>query len=291
MNDSQDEDAKANDKIFLLNSSIKSYCDLRCEDRSVHTLCLEYPVEVNTTLCGNKLKVYNMSDYKDLSKTTYEDIYVTGFNGIRNRIAGRMNVGNMIKISFSKYLENMARNILFKCSLVVEKDKCTQIGGIKKTKRDWTTVVMTSFSQEIMFEHPHFIEFVLGTWYSEKNFMERPSFPPNDNPYRPDEIGVISISNNFTYMSHPEIEKVGCQMMRMENVFQFVCALWPYVENRYFYKNELPTRSCPNAYPVQDVEFANLCTGFSVDSRGCVLSYHWILVLFSFFMVLNRFIV
>lgn len=260
----QDVEAQNTDRIFLYNSSTK-YCDLRC-DGTIHTMCEINTVELNRSYCGNQFKVFNMASSKNLYYTN--EYIIEGFNGIRNRIAGRMSVSNMIKVRHDKYLEKMARKILQRCNGYISKDRCTQFGGMIPGKRDYGTVVMTSFSQETKFFHPNFIQYILGTWYSEKNSMERPAFPPDINPDAPDEFGAISIDNNFTYLAHPEIEKVGCQLLRHKDVYQFLCALWPYVGNRFIYKKGYPTRSCPNEYPVKDSLFDNLCTGFSIQEDG-----------------------
>lgn len=260
---SQDEEARENDTIFLHMPVKKFYCDLRCGD-SIHTLCEINKIELNRSICGPKFKVYEMEN--TTKKVYYSNHYIIeGFNGIRNRIARRMNVSNMIRVTHDKYLEKMARKILLRCEEYITKDKCTQFGGQVPGKRDYSTVVMTSFSQEIKFLHPNFIQYVLGTWYSEKNFMERPAFPPEINPDSPEDYGAITIDNNFTYLAHPEVEKVGCQLLRYKDFYQFLCVMWPYVGNRFIYKSGDPATSCPNEYPVKDKIFESLCAGFSVD--------------------------
>lgn len=269
---SQDKEAQQNDKIFL-NNLTRLYCDLRCGE-DIHTMCEINTVELNRSFCGSKFKVYDMEKGSSAGNFFYTNDYIIeGFNGLRNRIAQRMQVANMIKVKHDKYLEKMARNILLRCKDYITKDRCIQFGPVEPGIRDYSTVVMTSFSQEVEFLHPHFIQYVLGTWYSEKNYMERPAFPPDINPDSPDEIGAISINNNFTYLAHPDIEKMGCQLLRHKNIYQFLCVMWPYVGNRFTYKNGHPTRKCPNEYPVKDTTFDSLCTGFSFSEERVVCSF------------------
>lgn len=257
------------DSIFLVN--ITNYCDLRCGN-VIHTLCEINTIEFDKEACGN-ITVYNMEGKDGATKYSHE-VIVEGFNGIRNRIAERMNVSNMIKVKYDKHLAKMAKKILLRCKKTLTKDKCTRFGEENPMKRDYSTVVMTSFSQKTHVLHPKFIQFIFSTWYAEKNFMERPSFPPDDNPDVPDENGAISIHNNFTYMAHPDIEKVGCQLISLDGIFQFVCVLWPYVGNRFVYKNGYPARNCPNEYPVKDIIFESLCYEFS---RGVPCYYNSLL--------------
>ncbi|XP_055386510.1 uncharacterized protein LOC129615362 isoform X2 [Condylostylus longicornis] len=188
--------------IFLINN-ITDYCDkrLNCNGHN-HTLCfLSHEVINNYTIY-----------YEYQMEGRIKDI-ILAHNGIRNRIAGKMNIPNMEHVIWDDELSHMALSwIRYKHSPWIL-DPCTtffpKAYGIAP---EFHYIVQNIFFFRYKFLPQNFINSVLRTWYLEKNDMPKEAL---FRVFREKYVKRnLDFHNNFTVIAHPYISRVGCAMAR-----------------------------------------------------------------------------
>ncbi|XP_020712896.1 venom allergen 5.02 [Ceratitis capitata] len=238
----------------------KNFCELNCGNRS-HTLC----GTANNIACSYRRN--RVFDNKELRDMGLRDQLIIAHNGLRQRIAQRMHVGNMVLVKWSEQLTQMATNWAQLCRPYVD-DECTHMSKqlnlrtlMNITNGDQVEgmyVAMNRFCINALYLPRELIEMAFHFWYFEKDYMNEPTF----KAYEELLLGFLSGDNNFTHLAYPLVRRFGCSVASYDNVFCIFCFYDPYHRHSkgIVYIHGKQTAHCPPSHPIADLVFPSLCT-------------------------------
>ncbi|XP_055909107.1 scoloptoxin SSD976-like [Eupeodes corollae] len=242
-----------NESIFKFGN-VKNYCDMHC-GKAKHILCHVKP----QPKCSDNFYLFN------LDESNLKNDVLLGLNGLRNRIADKMQVANMISLSWDDELTFMAETFLEQCKLYA-KNPCTNLGDSKenaaeKEPRYYHIAESYAFRKTNFFPN-NFFPSILRDWYYEKNNMKAPEISKSKfNEY----YGVLKGHNNFTRLANPILSRVGCGLARFEDGYGLLCYFFPYFQSNVRFDRGPPATSCPNLFPLKGAMFQNTCTNRGIN--------------------------
>ncbi|XP_036217987.2 venom allergen 5 [Bactrocera oleae] len=242
-----------------LSAFSNDFCKMKCGTRR-HTLC-------------NRVKVHNCSykSYHIYGSAELEDLnlrnqLIMAHNGLRERIASRMHVADMVLSKWSKQLATMAENWAHQCR-PYEDDECahtslpmsvqTLINIMHANQREMF-VAMNRFCITSLYLPHELLQMALNRWYFEKDYMKA----PKKQNFHNHTLGLFSGENNFTHLAFPQIRRIGCSVARYDNAYCIFCLYDPYYRHSegMLFTHGKPATNCPSQYPLKDLDFPKMCT-------------------------------
>ncbi|XP_055844210.1 venom allergen 5-like [Episyrphus balteatus] len=232
-----------NESIFTFGG-IKQYCAIKCGDEP-HTLCQDEDfLGPSYSKCSENFYLFDLKD------SNLKDDVLMGLNGLRNRIADKMQVANMIILTWDEELSSMAQIFLSRCKPFA-KNSCTNLGkpefdASEYEPRHYHVAECMAFRKSKFFPY-NFFPSILRDWYYEKNMMKRPKlFRSEFNEL----YGVLNVHNNFTRLANPRLSRVGCGLARYEDGYALLCYFFPYFQSDVRFDRGTPATTCPNLFPL-----------------------------------------
>ncbi|XP_053947640.1 venom allergen 5-like isoform X2 [Anastrepha ludens] len=254
-----------------------NFCQLNCGTR-VHTLC-----EKESHNCNYKShKVYGD---RELGNMGLRDQLILAHNGLRERIATRMHVTNMVVINWSKQLSRMAENWAKFCQ-PYEDDECAhttmpmtveRLLNITKQNQLEPYIAMNRFCVKALYLPFEIIQMALHLWYFEKDYMKA----PHPEAYESLKLAFLSGENNFTHLAYPLTTRIGCSVanispfsLRYDHIFCIFCFYEPYYRHTdgVVFQYGQPSTHCPPEYPLKDLIFPSMCSRnlyLDADEESC----------------------
>ncbi|XP_037908755.1 uncharacterized protein LOC119650242 isoform X2 [Hermetia illucens] len=232
--------------IFLRGSN-ENYCKLKCGEQN-HTMC---------NPCGKNFYEYPVDK-------EFREVMLDGHNGIRDRIAGIMRVANMQKLRWDFELSLMAKYWLRRCDFY-KVDPCTKLPRTSIEDDDTVYTFVTQGTEAIisLYYPLYFRAATIRTWYFEKNTMKPPRIEKISESI---SYGYFDVSNNFTQISFAYASRLGCAMVKSNEIYAIACNYWPYEGKKRAFRLGQPTEYCPNLYPIPSLKYKNLC-----EDRGSTI--------------------
>ncbi|XP_018784041.1 PREDICTED: venom allergen 5.01-like [Bactrocera latifrons] len=255
--------------IFLASSIVlcrdassaftNDFCKTKCGTRR-HTLC-------------NQVKVHNCSykSYYIYRSAELEDLdlrnqLLMAHNGLRERIASRMHVADMVLSKWSKQLATMAENWALQCR-PYEDDECAHASlpmnvetllNMTQANQEEMFVAMNRFCFTSLYLPRELLQMVFSRWYFEKDHLQA----PKKTNFQNRSLALLSGENNFTHLADPRIRRIGCNVARYDNAYCIFCFYDPYYRHTdgILFAHGQPATHCPWQYPLRDLDFPNMCT-------------------------------
>lgn len=182
---------------------------------------------------------------------------IVAHNGLRERIASRMNVANMVLNKWSKQLSTMAENWANQCR-PNEDDECTHTSlpmsvetliNISQTNQQEMFVAMNHFCITSLYLPRELLQMAFNAWYFEKDHMQAPKKQNFQNL----TLGLLSGENNFTHLAFPRVRRIGCSVARLKfhkitSIFfhenNFICFI-DMTMTTAFFASMIPTTDIP----------------------------------------------
>ncbi|XP_058983237.1 venom allergen 5-like isoform X1 [Musca domestica] len=287
--------------IDLLNLSIGSifsvnYCEMDCRGEP-HTLC--------STNHSHASCLPTSPAVSEAQRREMKNMLIMGHNGIRNRIADRMMVANMVEMVWHEELAAMAQIYLAMCKPFTT-DPCANLthhydhnddhahhthfsGSTRTTYRD---VAQSRYLQRSIHYPNLLIENALRAWYLERDSMMAPTF--NFNSLLQSEVGHIVGENNFTHLASPLTSHFGCAFDKLFEGYLLICNYHPYrrrVNSRVDFFHGKPGSLCPISSPLRNTRgsLTSLCIGIERNTGSttpCGLFAAMVRLFLSFLLVI-----
>ncbi|XP_075156668.1 venom allergen 5-like [Haematobia irritans] len=248
------------------------FCQMHCYGQP-HTLCLSNKRNLNDSCLLTK------SPISEAQNLEMKKILIMGHNGLRNRIAERMMVANMVEMVWQDELATMAMHYLESCR-PYETDQCamlTQQSGVHEQhshfsgsfKSSYHHVAQNRYVQKKIHYPNLLIENALRSWYMEKDSMKPPTVEFNIRLQN--KVGHIVSENNFTHLASPLTTHFGCAFNKIVQGYILICNYHPYrrredLQVDFFHGD--PGSLCPISRPLRNrrESLANLCIGVERNS-------------------------
>ncbi|KAL5278325.1 hypothetical protein ACFFRR_003139 [Megaselia abdita] len=223
--------------IILLFICVTKEYDIRLPVRE-ESLCSGQP---NCTV-GSKSKVHSYcrkSPKKDHASCSVIDISETeenrlllGINGLRNKFAKDLKIGNMNYVYFEPILARMAYKYLQTCTN--DLDICDYI-GLKKFNLSQTKMFVNRSRSSITSKRP--LGRVLRMWYTEAKNLK------NLEEYKKQPILQIS---NLTVLMYPSACYFGCATSDIDDGYNMLCYFYPKLPKDHFtnYSESVDDKKC-----------------------------------------------
>ncbi|XP_030369263.1 scoloptoxin SSD43-like [Scaptodrosophila lebanonensis] len=148
--------------------------------------------------------------------TKKKNMLLVAHNGLRNRLASKLNMGDMLMMEWDDPLTELANRYHVHC-LIHRVDDCgneTVIdeGTIYKMQHERVyggrrkDIARNTFFLPINQIHSNFIELALVNWYFDHQKLPRPKLTNYETFKYYELIG----DNNFTHMMCPQTYRIGC---------------------------------------------------------------------------------
>ncbi|XP_023032117.2 uncharacterized protein LOC111518738 [Drosophila willistoni] len=208
----------------------------------------------------------SMINYIDLNlaeNKKLRDLIVFGHNGLRNRLAERLNVCDMITMFWDTKLSDMARCQHINCTTHQQdmqfnqrlgKPTLLKFGNLTAKDLAWSMFMWPNFQME------NFIQRAIFHWYRDHMWLKRPQ-----------KVYLVhrwyyelhfERTNRFAQIINPPTNALGCSLAKLSSGLSLLCyymSLLPPVNATIYLRKRPSEYQCPFNYPIHDELFSHLC--------------------------------
>ncbi|EDW61908.2 CRISP/Allergen/PR-1 [Drosophila virilis] len=211
--------------------------------------------------CPSLMNIYNLRDreYREIKK-----LLLFGHNGLRNRLAIKLDACDMLEMSWDNNLAELARRHHKYCQRLIDCDIVANLSGKGLDPRVYRKVVRgqhidvarSSFFLKNIYS-TNFIPFVLSSWYETHIELK---FPQKVEHKKQKYYRILG-DNSFTRMIKPQTYQLGCSYAMFIDGLSLICYYYPHVHsnNTILIRIKPKEYQCPHMFPMLDSVFKRIC--------------------------------
>ncbi|XP_023160546.2 uncharacterized protein LOC111592523 [Drosophila hydei] len=212
--------------------------------------------------CTSLLKHYDLSG-TDEKYEEYRKLLIYGHNGLRNRLATKLNLCDMLEIRWNDRLAMYANRHHTLCHRNIMCD-AQNTRYLHMPDSEYAPYEAKNFniSRNGFFYRntysANFIPFALSNWYEAHTSLNFPKLIQHKNQTYYKLVGGY---NSFFNMINPQTQMMGCSIAMFVDGRSLICYYYPFVHagpKIYLRVMEKSCR-CPYTFPVFDPVFKRIC--------------------------------
>ncbi|EDW09353.2 uncharacterized protein LOC6579524 [Drosophila mojavensis] len=215
--------------------------------------------------CDSIIKHYNLATDDNDANKEFRELLLFGHNGLRNRLAAKLNLCDMLEIKWNNKLALYASRHHSFChkSIMCDSELDSNVNLQQSRPRDKRQIShMVNMSRNSFFYSntysTAFIPFALSNWYAAHVKLKFPKrIDVNNRTY----YALAGQSNSFYNMVNPIIQTMGCSIAKFRDGRSLICYYYPFVSvnSEIYFRIMDKSYQCPYTYPIFDRIFKRIC--------------------------------
>ncbi|XP_064542960.1 glioma pathogenesis-related protein 1-like [Drosophila montana] len=210
--------------------------------------------------CPSLMNIYNL---RDKENSEMKELLLFGHNGLRNRLAKKLDGCDMLEMSWDNNLAELARRHHKYCQRLIDCDITSNLSAhadarkFKKIIRgQYIDVARSSFFLKDIYS-TNFIPYVLSSWYETHIELK---FPTKVEYNRTKYYKIVG-DNSFTHIIKPQTYQLGCSYAMFIDGLSLICYYYPHIHmnDTILVRIKPKEYQCPHSFPVLDSIFKRIC--------------------------------
>ncbi|EDW02158.1 GH21839 [Drosophila grimshawi] len=199
-------------------------------------------------------------DLHDDENTDIRSLLIYGHNGLRNRLALKLNICDMLHVSWDSNLAELAnrhhRHCMRRVTCEAARNHLNKAEDRKIGQSKNGNLAQSSYFLKNIYA-TNFIEYAVGSWYESHTQLE---YPTKTKYHKNTYYKLIGI-NTFTHIIKPQMHRLGCSYSRFDDGLSLICYYFPfgYKNNMILLRQKPKEYQCPYNFPLLDPVFKGLC--------------------------------
>ncbi|TDG51476.1 hypothetical protein AWZ03_001936 [Drosophila navojoa] len=216
--------------------------------------------------CDAITQHYNLATDDNDENKEFRELLLHGHNGLRNRLAIKLNICDMLQIEWNNKLALYASRHHSFCHKGI---MCDTQGNLhanlmrsNSTSEKPFFYYLINLSRNSFFYSNtysrNFIPYALSHWYEAHIDLKFPKRIEVDNRTYYELAGQ---SNSFFNMVNPSIQVMGCSIAKFRDGRSLICYYYPFVhrDSKIYFRVMYKSYQCPYIYPIFDPIFKRIC--------------------------------